>query len=263
MSRLLCCCSAEGDGTLESCPSPSLLPTEYYRCELTNVRTKGTFFGTGLNPYFTAWAGYCGEYSAGCGAVDFRWRVHKAYGPPCAAPGDLCTDLAAPTNVVTQDSGSAWYERRPNTFDASASSYAVEIESMVACQLMACPGSGATPKAYSVVNVIFRWKEDADFKLRCYNDPAVSTEHAYGVHSWSATYLRAQNGATWMAAGAYWLHRVVWTSGNANRGMLSSGALCNAGSGDACRDSQWSASPNKLVDTLWTPPESVIVTRYV
>lgn len=263
MSRLLCCCSTEGDGTLEACPSTSYGKTEYYRVELTNIRTGGTFFGTGLNPHFNAWAGYCGEWSAGCGAHDFRWRVHKAYGPPCFPPADLCTDLATPSNVVTQDLGSAWYERRPNTFDAFANSYVVEIESMVACQLMACPGSGATPKAYSCVNVIFRWREDADFKLACYPDPTTSTEHAAGAHIWTCQYIRAQTGATWMAQGAYWLHRVTWTSADANRGKKSDGTLCAAGSGDACRNSQYGPSPNKSVDTLWTPPEFINVTRFV
>jgi len=261
-----CCCNGgnDGDPTLSECVAPSegLGATEYYRCDLPVVVTDGTFFGTGRNPPFTAWSNYCSDYSSGCTAGDFRWRVDKYYGPPCGAAADLCTDLLTPAGTEV-NTGSAWYERRPNTFDAYSNSYVVEIEAMTSCQLLDCAGVSGNAKAYSVVDVVYRWSNTADFKLSCYPDPTTTTETATASHFWSCKYVRGYTGTTWMEQGAYWLRSVTWGSANANRGYQSNSQLCAAGSGSACRDSRWQPNPAKQVDTQWTPPEWVYVTRHV
>lgn len=265
MIRRCCCNGDDGDGVYTTCSPgtpPVLLPTEYYRCDIPTVMTNGTFFGTGRNPMFVAWSNYCSDYSAGCGQGDFRWRVDKYYGPPCGAAADLCTDLLTPTGTEV-NTGSAWYERRPNTFDAYQNSYVVEIEAMIACQVMNCGANPADQRAFSCVNVNFRWSNSAEFKLSCYPDPATTTETATASHLWSCQYVRGFTNTTWMEQGAYWLRSVTWNSGNANRGWLSTGQLCNAGSGQSCRNSRWQPNPAKDVDTQWTPPGWIYVTRHV
>lgn len=263
MTLLRCCCGDSGEGVEGSCPSTTLGPTEYYHCELS-VTTSGTFFGTGLNPFFTAWAAYCGDLSAGCTAQTFRWRAHGWYGPPCGPAPDVCTALATPSNVVTQATGTSF--RNAGSLATAAGSYPVDITAMEPCVLLRCD-PGGTLRAFSRVQVTYRWQESADFKLGCYPGPQDSTEHATAWHQWDCEYVRGQTGATWMAAGTYWLRRVVWLSSASTRGMtyptINPNDLCPAGYGDRCRDSQWFPSPNKYVDTLWTPPDFIGVSRFV
>lgn len=256
-----CCGGDSADGPEAPCPSTSYEATEYYRAEVS-VTTSGTFFGTGPNGGFGAWAGYCGDYSSGCGPMAFRWKVPGWYGPPCGAAPTVCTVMATPSNVVTQASGTSWMERGPSTGTIGAASYAVEIEAMNPCVQLRCDATQAF-RAFSEVLITYRWSQAADFKLGCYPGPQDSVESPVASHQWYCSYVRGQTGARWMAVGTYWLRRVVWLSSNPTRGVLSTGGMCAAGAGDVCRQSQWQPSPNKSVDTLWLPPDFIVVNRYV